>query len=100
MSVERKEFGDRGLAEYGDPVVDTYGEGSVVVQDSSAADGDCCWLRLTGTAHLTAAPEPCAGLPFGTADGNIMVHLDVERAKAVRDRLDAWIALADEGGGS
>ena len=95
--IKRKEFGDRGLGVYGEPIPDTYhdmmpSQGSIVsVQDSSAAMYDACWLRIEGTAHLDGPVRSFAGIPYGIAQGRTSAHLNVDKAKQIRDALDAWI---------
>lgn len=94
MSIERKDLGGgRGLGMYGDPVETGYGQ-IVEIQDSSAASGAHCWLTIRGTAHLRGPVSPLAGLEHGTAPGDLAAHLSVTQARAVRDRLNAW--LGDE----
>jgi hypothetical protein len=67
-------------------------EGALVsVQDSSAAMYDAAWLRLEGVAHLDAPVRPFAGIPHGIAKGRIAAHLNIHKAKRIRDALDAWI---------
>lgn len=88
--------GGRGLGRYGDPVRDTYNKTEVTVQDSSAAMYDACWLRLEGSAHLSSKPEPFVGMPEGIAEGAISAHLDLSRAKQIRDALDSWIKLVED----
>jgi hypothetical protein len=94
--------GGRGLGRYGDPIHDTYydmtGElhGTIItVQDSSAAMYDAAWLRLEGTVHLTGPAQPFAGISGGIAPGRVSAHLNIEKAKQIRDALDAWIARVE-----
>jgi hypothetical protein len=102
MTIEREDLGGgRGLGRYGSPVADTYhdqlkntsipGGSLVTVHDSSAAMYDACWLRIEGEAHLRGPVRPLAGLEHGIAAGDISAHLNVEKAKEIRNRLDAWI---------
>ena len=98
MPAERKEFGDRGLGVYGDPITDTYHDQSggtracrVTVQDSSAAMYDAAWLRIEGEAHLDEQPRECAGIPFGVAQASVSAHLNVDKAKAIIEALSAWV---------
>ena len=108
MSVERKEFGDRGLGQYGDTVKDTYGATEVTVSDSSAAMYDACWLRLEGSAHVAEGVEieeysPAAmfqgkRIPATRiVDGFISAHLDLPRAKQIVEELQGWINMHDDG---
>lgn len=95
--IERKDLGGgRGLGMYGDPVKTSYGD-VVEVQDSSAASGPHCWLRIHGSTHLSGPVSPLAGLEHGVAPGSLSAHLSVAQARAIRDRLNAW--LGDEPGG-
>jgi len=107
--ADRKPFGDRGLATYGDPIRDTYrvqtrgAEGSTVfVQDSSAAMYDACWLVMEGTAHVGEKARICEyspGVwfhgkwlpPTRTVQGKVSAHLNVEKAKQVIEALTAWV---------
>lgn len=106
--ITRKPVGDRGLGVYGEPLRDTYGKTEIVVQDSSAAMYDACWLRLEGEAHLDEDAEIIEHTPATVfqgrripatrlIDGDISAHLDLPRAKALRDMLGHWIMLHDDG---
>lgn len=109
--AERKDLGGgRGLGRYGDPVADTYfdqsingSQGSIVtVQDSSAAEYDAAWLRISGTAHVgedVEIEEYSPSVMLGDhripatriVKGDISAHLNIKKAKRIRDALDAWI---------
>jgi hypothetical protein len=99
--VERRDMGGgRGLGMYGSPVADTYarhssslsGSGTrIEVSDSSAASYDAVWLRLYGEAHLEEAPRPFVGIPGGIARSSLSAHLDAKAARAVIERLQAWL---------
>jgi hypothetical protein len=93
--LERVPVNDRGFCRYGDPIVDDYERITVTVQESSSAMGNFCWLRLEGSAHLRADPEPYAGIPHGIAQASMMAHLDIERAKELIDSLSSWIEFVE-----
>ena len=65
----------RGLKNYGKPFKDSYGS-QIEVSDSSSAEGRFIWLRIDG----------------GGIEGNKgRAHLNRKQAKAIIDRLQAWM---------
>ncbi|QDF18696.1 hypothetical protein SEA_PUPPER_210 [Gordonia phage Pupper] len=62
-------YSQRGFQVYGDEVETLYGE-VVRVYESSSAEGPRCWLQISG---------------------GDTAHLDVEMARAIRDRLDVFL---------
>lgn len=73
-NVARVPFGDRGLVQYGqESITDTYGS-RIEVSTSSAAGYWALWVRVEGSNMGSAA-----------------LHLNIEQAAEVRDRLAAWI---------
>jgi hypothetical protein len=107
MSLKKK-YSDRGFAQFGDELLDENGSVSISVYESSRAFQDCCWLKLDGEAHVHENEEITIYSPggyFGEKIGYIpptrlvkcwhAAHLDLKRAKDLRDRLDAWIKEAE-----
>lgn len=74
-------YNSRGFASYGDEVGTTYGH-RVRIQESSAAEYDACWMFIE-----KEEPEFNGQLPAC----DVGVHLNLEQAVAIRDRIDAWI---------
>lgn len=72
-------YSERGFPQFDGAVETDYGH-KVRVYGSSAAMKDCVWMSV---AHDGVA----AGLP----EVDTAVHMDLEQAAAVRDRLSAWI---------
>lgn len=71
----------RGFAIYAD-LTDSYGH-QVVVQQSSSADFDACWVFCyPGSGDVHGSPSP---------------HLSVPQARAVRDALSAFISQHEMG---
>lgn len=76
--------GGRGLNMYGSPVATTYGH-LIEVQDSSSAEGPHCWMWVYPGE-------------YGTRDDSVTgargVHLSLDEAVEIRDRLDRFILEA------
>lgn len=81
MAIEITERNDRGFHQYGEPVRSAYGD-LVEVYESSAASAAHCWLRIYDDGQSVVRHEKA---------GDMMAHLTVEQATAVRDRLTAFI---------
>ena len=76
----------RGFQIFGDPV-QTDRRYTVEVYESSAAEAPHVWLRISGGPEV-AKPETLLG---SGPEEDITVHLSLEQAEAVRDRLNAFI---------
>ena len=78
-----------GWPQYGEPVATTYGH-AVEVFASSVAFTPHCWLRVYdpgNTMQQGYSDEGC----------NVMAHLTVSQARAIRDRLDAFVRAVKTG---
>lgn len=78
---------DRGLGKYGEPIRCQYGS-IIEVKDSSSAEDVCCWLKVDASSWWN--PKPSQGHP-----ANVSAHLDVDGAKAVIARLQAFVDRAE-----
>jgi|GEM_PF-2587170 hypothetical protein len=70
----------RGFAVFGDEVVTDYGH-KVRIQQSSSAMKDACWMFI----------DKEEGVPGELPACDVAVHMTVDQATAIRDRLTAWI---------
>jgi len=77
---------DRGLRDYGEPVTCLYGS-TVTVRDSSSAEHVACWLNVDDRSWYDRGTHP---------DSCMSAHLDVDMARAVITRLQAWVDTAEE----
>lgn len=96
MTVDITRRSERGFHQYGNPVLTSYGDkveiygviapaGAcyVEVYESSSASGPHCWLRIfddDGTTGITDQRKR-----------DMVAHMNVAQAIAVRDRLTAFI---------
>ena len=71
---------NRGFHEYGQPVICTYGS-EIRVYESSAASGPHVWLKVK-CADVSLHHQP---------PGEGTAHLNEEQARAVIERLQAWL---------
>lgn len=81
--LDRVVDNDRGLGRYGEPIRCLYGS-VIQVRDSSSADDVCCWLKVDATSWWD--PKPFQG-----EAANVAAHLNVDGAKAVIARLQAFV---------
>jgi hypothetical protein len=74
--------GNRGLVSYGPPMLDSYAQ-RIEVYESSSAEGPHVWLSLEGM--------PIGPPPHNRPVVRLAAHLNVDQAKAVIARLEAWL---------
>lgn len=74
----------RGSAEFGTPIATAYGH-ALRLTESSAASGPHLWLWVRHDGNLATEQQP-------VNDG---VHLSLDQAKTLRDRLNAAIAYME-----
>lgn len=84
MTAAEVTYSDRGFAQFGKAFRTDYGH-EIRVYQSSSAEKDAVWMSVD------LSPENSDGLfPVDTA-----VHMDLDQAKALRDRLSAWINMIE-----